>query len=61
LRGDGVWARLENQSTGAADNKTIELINGTISLKDFGKRYYKYVSATGTEGAEDYVAAHYEL
>lgn len=33
----------------------------TLSLYDFGKRYYKYVAAVGEEGADDYVAAHYEV
>lgn len=38
------------------DNKSIELTDGVLSVKDFGKRYYKYVAAV--EGGE---AAHYEL
>ena len=38
------------------DNKSIELNNGVLSVKDFGKRYYKYVAAV--EGGE---AAHYEV
>lgn len=38
------------------DNKSIELTDGILSVKDFGKRYYKYVAAI--EGGE---AAHYEL
>jgi hypothetical protein len=39
------------------DNSTITLDGKTLSLKDFGKQYYKYVAATGEEGSE----AHYEL
>ena len=38
------------------DNASIELIDGVLSVKDFGKKYYKYVAAV--EGGE---AAHYEL
>ena len=38
------------------DDASIELVNGVLSVKDFGKRYYKYVAAV--EGGE---AAHYEL
>jgi hypothetical protein len=38
------------------DNASIELVDGVLSVKDFGKRYYKYVAAV--EGGE---AAHYEL
>lgn len=47
------------QEVGSAtngDNASIELVNGVLSVKDFGKRYYKYVAAV--EGGE---AAHYEL
>ena len=38
------------------DNASIELIDGVLSIKDFGKKYYKYVAAV--EGGE---TAHYEL
>lgn len=38
------------------DNVSIELTDGVLSVKDFGKRYYKYIAAV--EGGE---AAHYEL
>ena len=38
------------------DGASIELVDGVLSIKDFGKRYYKYVAAV--EGG---AAAHYEL
>lgn len=38
------------------DNASIELVDGVLSVKDFGKRYYKYVAAV--EGG---AAAHYEI
>ena len=38
------------------DDASIELVNGVLSVKDFGKRYYKYIAAV--EGGK---AAHYEL
>lgn len=41
------------------DDATINLENNIISLKDFGKRYYKYVDEV-TEG-EETIEAHYEL
>ena len=47
------------QEVGSAtngDNASIELVDGVLSVKDFGKRYYKYIAAV--EGGE---AAHYEL
>lgn len=47
------------QEVGSAtngDGASIELVDGVLSVKDFGKRYYKYIAAV--EGGE---AAHYEL
>lgn len=57
LRGDGVWAAPESSVQLKTDNKSIStLADGqTISLKNFGVQYYKYVAATDNE------AAHYEL
>ena len=43
------------------DETTIVLNNGELSLKDYGHRYWKYVSAEGTKGEEGYIEAHYEL
>lgn len=43
------------------DNKTITLsAEGVLSLKNWGKEYYKWVDAVGEEGQEGYVAAHHE-
>lgn len=43
------------------DDLSIELNDeGALHLHDYGVKYYKYVAAVGTEGQEDYVAAHYE-
>jgi hypothetical protein len=43
------------------DNKTITLDeNGVLSLKNWGKEYYRWVDAVGEEGQEGYVAAHHE-
>lgn len=39
----------------ATDDVTITFDNNTLSLKDFGKQFYRYVSATNEE------PAHYEL
>lgn len=51
------------QEVGAAvvvDGSSIVLnSDSALALKDWGKRYYKYVAAVGEEGAEDYVEAHY--
>lgn len=60
---------LQEVGTGAVsyDNITIEAnAEGAAALKDFGKKYYKWIAtveAQGTEGEEGYVAAvpgHYE-
>ena len=43
------------------DNKTITLDeNSVLSLKNWGKEYYRWVDAVGEEGQEGYVAAHHE-
>lgn len=43
-------------SSTLGDDASIELVDGKLSVKDFGRKYYKYVEAV--EGGE---AAHYEL
>ena len=43
------------QEVGSAtdgDGQSIELVDGVLSVKDFGKRYYKYIAATETEEAK---------
>ena len=42
------------------DNKTITLDDGTLSLKNWGKEYYKWIDPVGEEGEEGYVAGHHE-
>lgn len=62
LRGDGTWAAPVTTTQLFVDEKTIEEDEThTLSLKDFGKQYYKYVAATGSEEQGNYIAAHYEL
>lgn len=55
----------ELQEVGAAivvDNLTISFNNdGQLSLKDYGKRYYKYVAEYTDETTGEKVEAHYEL
>lgn len=43
------------QEVGSAtdgDGKSIELVEGVLSVKDFGERFYKYIAATETEEAK---------
>lgn len=59
LRGDGVWATPAGSGSNIdvkPDEKTISLSSDgvTISLKDFGTKYYKYIPEA------DGVAAHYQ-
>ena len=59
LRGDGVWAAPAISGEGASiktDEQTISLSNDgvTITLKDFGIKYYKYIPKT------ENIEAHYE-
>ena len=63
LRGDGTWAAPTGSAVDLqADGKTIEVFDEiTLSLKDFGQQYYKYIVASGSEEEGNYVAAHYEL
>lgn len=42
------------------DEVSISLNDGVLSLKDFGKFFYRYIAAVGEEGQDGYVAAHYE-
>lgn len=62
LRGDGTWASPSADNIQLlTDNKTIETLEdgATLSLKDFGKKYYIYVPSSGSEENGDFVAAHY--
>lgn len=58
LRGDGTWAAPEAVTTVTidVDNKSISFLEDgeTISLHNFGKKFYAYIEATETE------PAHYE-
>ena len=54
--GSVVGTLQEVGSATAGDGQSIELVDGVLSIKDFGKRYYKYIEAV--EGGE---AAHYEV
>lgn len=52
---DGVGGLQEVGAATLGDDKTIILENGTLSLKDFGKQYYKYVpKSTVIEGTWTY-------
>ena len=56
LRGDGTWQKVSVSEGVAliADEQSVSLNDKTITLKDFGKKYYKFIPAEGS------VEAHYE-
>lgn len=60
-KADGIFETLEVGKSPVGDNTSIEVNEDVISLKDFGKRFYKYVKAVGEEGAEGYEPAKYVL
>lgn len=60
LRGDGNWVDIEASSSYLTDDKTIETNGVVFSLKDFEKKYYAYIPASGSEDEGNYIAAHYE-
>ena len=52
------------QAVGSAtlgDNNTITLENSVLGLKDFGKKFYKYIEETTDEETQEVIAAHYEV
>lgn len=60
-KADGTFETLAVGKSPVGDNTSIEVNEDVISLKDFGKRFYKYVPAIGEEGQEGYKAAEYVL
>lgn len=50
--GSVVGTLQEVGSAADGDGKSIELVEGVLSVKDFGKRFYKYLAATETEEAK---------
>lgn len=43
------------------DNLSVAINDeGALHLHDYGVKYYKFINAVGEEGAEGYIAAHYE-
>lgn len=58
---NGNFETMEVGKSPVGDNVSIEVNEDVISLKDFGKRFYKYVAAVGEEGQEGYKPAEYVL
>lgn len=46
-------------SVPAADNKSIEVVDGILSIHDYGNSYYKYINEVTNESGET-IPAHYE-
>ena len=63
IQNDGSLSEVGSGNTAATnvDKISLQLVDGTIGLYGYGKEYYKYNSAQGTEGEEGYVPAGYTL
>jgi hypothetical protein len=62
IQNDGTLSEVGSGSAASnVDGISLELTDGTIGLYGYGKEYYKYNSAQGTEGEEGYVPAGYTL
>lgn len=63
IQNDGSLSEVGSGNTAATnvDKVSLQLVDGTIGLYGYGKEYYKYNSAQGTEGEEGYVPAGYTL
>lgn len=64
---DGIWVSKTAeevagliQSFIAVDNKSIEITNNAIQLKDFNKGYYKYIAESVNSETLEVVPSHYE-
>lgn len=64
---DGIWVGKTAeevagliQSFIAVDNKSIEITNNAIQLKDFNKGYYKYIAESVNSETLEVVPSHYE-
>lgn len=64
---DGIWVNKTAeevagliQSYIATDNKSIEITNNAIQLKNFNKGYYKYIAKSINEETQEEIPSHYE-
>ena len=56
------WESISSTIMIEGDGKTIEVDkHNIIALKDYGKRFYKFIQETGSKEDETFVASHYEL
>lgn len=56
------WESISSTIMIEGDNKTIEVDeHNVIALKDYGKRFYKFIEETGSKEDGTFVASHYEL
>lgn len=47
-------------SVPTADNKSIEVVDGILSLYNYGSSYYKYIAEATNEETQETIPAHYE-
>lgn len=58
---DGSLAEVGTGAGTKVDGASLESVDGTLRLHDYGKQYYKYVPAQGEPGQEGYVESSYVL
>lgn len=63
LRGDGKWAAPSEVIQMKTDDTSVSTLEDgqTITLKDFGKKYYAYIPSTGTFGEVGYKEGYYTV
>ena len=55
------WESISSTVMIEGDNKTIEVDeHNVIALKDYGKRFYKFIEETGSKEEGTFIASHYE-
>lgn len=63
LRGDGKWAAPPEVIQMKTDDTSVSTLEDgqTITLKDFGKKYYAYIPSIGTFGEAGYKEGYYTI
>lgn len=63
IQNDGTLSEVGSGASAATnvDGLSLQLTDGIIGLYGYGKEYYAYHAASGTQGEEDYVEAGYTL
>lgn len=61
IQNDGTLSEVGSGAAANVDGLSLQLTDGVMGLYGYGKEYYAYHAASGTQGEEDYVEAGYTL